>query len=247
MEWFLIVSAWEAEKSTLLQDMNKTRLESPQADAVQSMMCLSSSYNSLGTQDQVLESLRNELVEKKEKEVSKIYSTLFFYDRINSRTRLHVFLGNQFVPIARYRSCFFDELRQYPILMPILTLQILLLEAYEQLELDVEKEVKRALKKQGAEVQKLSERNKSLEDGIKQIRIQASSQEDVIEKLQTELEQLKSLNESYEKGIYGLPEVRIRPFIIMKSTRRSFTTSTTCFLSAGCGRNQAVEGSNAGG
>lgn len=86
-------------------------------------------------------------------------------------------------------------------------IQILLLEAYEQLELDVDKEVQRALAKHKNEMKKLSERNKCLENGMKQIRSQASDQEDAIEKLQTELENVKELNKSYENGIYGLPEV----------------------------------------
>lgn len=64
------VSAWEAEKAKILQDMNKSRHSNPQSDVYHSITTMTASYDAKGEQDQVMESLRNELLEKKDKEVN---------------------------------------------------------------------------------------------------------------------------------------------------------------------------------
>ncbi|GMH40793.1 hypothetical protein BSKO_08697 [Bryopsis sp. KO-2023] len=84
--------------------------------------------------------------------------------------------------------------------------EILLLEAYEQLEKDVGKEVERALQKHGKDSEKFTERNRVLEEAMGKAREQIDALEGGAESLQLELEDAKERNRVYEEGVYGLPQ-----------------------------------------
>jgi centrosomal protein CEP290 len=88
-------------------------------------------------------------------------------------------------------------------------LQVLLLEAYEQLEHDVGKEVDRALAKQAEELSRLSRRVTFLEGHLDKERAHVKVVEDRGASLEAQLEDALARNTQYESGVYGLPQVRI--------------------------------------
>ena len=86
-------------------------------------------------------------------------------------------------------------------------LQVLLLEAYEQLEQDVGKEVDRALSKQAEELSRLSRRVAFLEGHLEKERAHVIVVEDRGASLEAQLEDALARNTQYESGVYGLPQV----------------------------------------
>lgn len=95
--------------------------------------------------------------------------------------------------------------RHRPVMRPC---QILLLEAYEQLENDVGKEVDRALSKQAEEVARLQRRVDFLQGKLEQQDDDAEDARDEAELLESELKDALERNKKYEEGVYGLPQVR---------------------------------------
>lgn len=89
----------------------------------------------------------------------------------------------------------------------MLHLQILLLEAYEQLEHDVAKEVQRALAAQATDLDKKIKRNKVLEDEIQNARKRHQDLDQHLEELQVKMNGIQERNRLYEEGVYGLPQV----------------------------------------
>ncbi len=87
-------------------------------------------------------------------------------------------------------------------------LQVLLLEAYEQLERDVGKEVDRALGTQAEELQRLGRRVTFLEDTLKGERDHVAALQQQGAELQEQLDEAMARCQAYESGVYGLPQVR---------------------------------------
>jgi hypothetical protein len=87
-------------------------------------------------------------------------------------------------------------------------LQVLLLEAYEQLERDVGKEVDRALGGQAEELQRLGRRVAFLEDTLKGERDHVAALQQQGAELQEQLDEAMTRCKAYESGVYGLPQVR---------------------------------------
>ena len=85
--------------------------------------------------------------------------------------------------------------------------QILLLEAYEQLENDVSKEVDRALARQAEEVARLQRRVDFLQGKLEQQDEDAEDTRDAMAELEGELRDAVERNKLYEQGVYGLPQV----------------------------------------
>jgi centrosomal protein CEP290 len=86
-------------------------------------------------------------------------------------------------------------------------MQVLLLEAYEQLEADVGKEVDRALARQNEELSKLHKRVHFLEGHLSTERQQVAAFTDSTAKLESQLADVSARNAQYESGVYGLPQV----------------------------------------
>jgi hypothetical protein len=85
--------------------------------------------------------------------------------------------------------------------------QVLLLEAYEQLERDVGKEVDRALGAQGEELQRLGRRAAFLEEQLEGERQQVAALQQQGAELQEQLGEAQGRCAAYEAGVYGLPQV----------------------------------------
>lgn len=85
--------------------------------------------------------------------------------------------------------------------------QVLLLEAYEQLERDVGKEVDRALGGQAEELQRLGRRVAFLEQGLEAERGHAAELQQQAAELQEQLGEAQARCQAYESGVYGLPQV----------------------------------------
>jgi hypothetical protein len=86
--------------------------------------------------------------------------------------------------------------------------QVLLLEAYEQLEADVGQEVDRALSKQAEELGRLSRRVAFLEAQLQGERQQVAALGEEGAWLEAALADTAAKNAQYESGVYGLPQVR---------------------------------------
>eukprot|EP00878_Enallax_costatus_P036784 GHUV01041340.1.p1 GENE.GHUV01041340.1~~GHUV01041340.1.p1 ORF type:complete len:358 (+),score=120.22 GHUV01041340.1:305-1378(+) len=84
--------------------------------------------------------------------------------------------------------------------------EVLLLEAYEQLENDVGKEIDRALSKQAEELSRLNRRVQFLESHLESERNQVALLTDEAAKLEGELADATNRNAVYESGVYGLPQ-----------------------------------------
>lgn len=89
-------------------------------------------------------------------------------------------------------------------------LQVLLLEAYEQLERDVGKEVDRALARQADELGRLGRRVTFLEGHLEAERKHGGVLADQSAALETQLADALERNDQYEQGVYGLPQVSNR-------------------------------------
>jgi centrosomal protein CEP290 len=87
-------------------------------------------------------------------------------------------------------------------------LQVLLLEAYEQLEADVGQEVDRALARQADELARLARRVQFLEGHLEAERRQVALLGEEGAKLEGRLADASAKNAQYESGVYGLPQVR---------------------------------------
>ncbi len=85
---------------------------------------------------------------------------------------------------------------------------MLLLEAYEQLEADVGKEVDRALARQADELSRLQQRVGHLESTLSKERGQVAMLCEQSARLEGELGDAAARNAQYESGVYGLPQVR---------------------------------------
>ncbi len=88
-----------------------------------------------------------------------------------------------------------------------LVLQVLLLEAYEQLEQDVGKEVDRALERQAEELARLGRRSAYLEAQLEAERERCSAAGDAAAVTESQLAEALARNAQYEAGVYGLPQV----------------------------------------
>jgi centrosomal protein CEP290 len=86
-------------------------------------------------------------------------------------------------------------------------MQVLLLEAYEQLEADVGQEVDRALAHQGEELGRLGRRMAFLEGRLETEQKQAAALAEEGVRLEGELADAAARNAQYESGVYGLPQV----------------------------------------
>ncbi len=86
--------------------------------------------------------------------------------------------------------------------------QVLLLEAYEQLEADVGKEVDRALGRQADELTRLQRRVTHLEGALGTERGQVALLGEQAARLEGELSDATARNARYEAGVYGLPQAR---------------------------------------
>jgi centrosomal protein CEP290 len=85
---------------------------------------------------------------------------------------------------------------------------VLLLEAYEQLERDVGKEVDRALGGQAEELRRLGRRAAFLEEQLAGERGQVAALQQQGAELQEQLGEAQGRCSAYEAGVYGLPQVR---------------------------------------
>ncbi|KAG2443036.1 hypothetical protein HYH02_009451 [Chlamydomonas schloesseri] len=103
--------------------------------------------------------------------------------------------------------------------------EILLLEAYEQLENDVSKEVDRALARQAEEVARLQRRVDFLQGKLEQQDDDAEDTRDAMAELEGELRDAVERNKLYEQGVYGLPqaveEIRQLKSALAKEERRT--------------------------
>ncbi|GIL43063.1 hypothetical protein Vafri_829 [Volvox africanus] len=84
--------------------------------------------------------------------------------------------------------------------------KILLLEAYEQLEEDVAKEVDRALSRQQEEMDRLKRRVDFLQRKLEEQDEDAEDSKDLMTALEEELKDARERNKLYEQGVYGLPQ-----------------------------------------
>eukprot|EP00879_Flechtneria_rotunda_P017649 GHRR01018501.1.p1 GENE.GHRR01018501.1~~GHRR01018501.1.p1 ORF type:complete len:2335 (+),score=1054.13 GHRR01018501.1:417-7421(+) len=87
--------------------------------------------------------------------------------------------------------------------------EVLLLEAYEQLEADVGAEIDRALAKQADELSRLHRRVQYLEGHLDAERKQVALLTDETAKLEGQLADANNRNVLYESGIYGLPQAAL--------------------------------------
>eukprot|EP00882_Tetradesmus_deserticola_P020755 GHRQ01022426.1.p3 GENE.GHRQ01022426.1~~GHRQ01022426.1.p3 ORF type:complete len:113 (+),score=51.12 GHRQ01022426.1:441-779(+) len=85
--------------------------------------------------------------------------------------------------------------------------EVLLLEAYEQLEADVGQEVDRALAKQADELARVARRVQFLEGHLEAERRQVALLGEEGARLEGRLADASSRNAQYESGVYGLPQV----------------------------------------
>ncbi|KAG2499296.1 hypothetical protein HYH03_002874 [Edaphochlamys debaryana] len=103
--------------------------------------------------------------------------------------------------------------------------EILLLEAYEQLENDVSKEVDRALARQAEEMARMQRRVDFLQGKLEQQDEDAEDKRDQAEELETELKDAIERNKKYEQGVYGLPqaveEIRELKQLLTKEEKRT--------------------------
>ncbi|GFR41280.1 hypothetical protein Agub_g1955 [Astrephomene gubernaculifera] len=103
--------------------------------------------------------------------------------------------------------------------------EVLLLEAYEQLENDVSKEVDRALARQAEEVARLQRRVDFLQGKLEQQDEDAEDARDAMAELEEELRDALERNKLYEQGVYGLPqaveELRQLKAALSKEERRN--------------------------
>lgn len=88
--------------------------------------------------------------------------------------------------------------------------QVLLLEAYEQLEADVGQEVDRALGRQAEEMARLSRRVQFLEGHLETEKKQVEVLGDEAARLEEQLGDANARMAQYESGVCGLPQVRVR-------------------------------------
>lgn len=86
--------------------------------------------------------------------------------------------------------------------------QVLLLEAYEQLEADVGQEVDRALARQAEEVARLTRRVQFLEGHLDTEKKQVEVLGEEVTRLEGQLGDATARMTQYESGVYGLPQVR---------------------------------------
>jgi centrosomal protein CEP290 len=86
-------------------------------------------------------------------------------------------------------------------------LQVLLLEAYEQLEADVGQEVDRALNRQAEEMARLSRRVQFLEGHLETEKKQVEVLGEEVSRLEGNLGDATARMAQYESGVYGLPQV----------------------------------------
>lgn len=84
--------------------------------------------------------------------------------------------------------------------------EILLLEAYEQLERDVGREIDKALSKQSEEGQRLQRRVQFLETALADSKRAAAGLQDSQARLEGQLSDVADRNRRYEAGVYGLPQ-----------------------------------------
>ncbi|GIL72907.1 hypothetical protein Vretifemale_3051 [Volvox reticuliferus] len=84
--------------------------------------------------------------------------------------------------------------------------KILLLEAYEQLEEDVAKEVDRALSRQQEEMDRLKRRVDFLQFKLEEQDEDAEDSKALMTELEEELKDARERNKLYEQGVYGLPQ-----------------------------------------
>ncbi|WIA18956.1 hypothetical protein OEZ85_003625 [Tetradesmus obliquus] len=87
--------------------------------------------------------------------------------------------------------------------------EVLLLEAYEQLEADVGQEVDRALAKQADELSRLARRVQFLEGHLEAERHQVALLGEEGAKLEGRLADASAKNAQYESGVYGLPQAAL--------------------------------------
>lgn len=86
-------------------------------------------------------------------------------------------------------------------------MQVLLLEAYEQLEADVGQEVDRALGRQAEEMARLGRRVQFLEGHLETEKKQGQVLGDEAARLEGQLGDANARMAQYESGVYGLPQV----------------------------------------
>jgi hypothetical protein len=89
-------------------------------------------------------------------------------------------------------------------------LQVLLLEAYEQLEADVGQEVDRALARQAEEIARLSRRVQFFEGHLETEKKQVEVLSEEMARLEGQLGEANTRMAQYESGVYGLPQVGLR-------------------------------------
>lgn len=87
--------------------------------------------------------------------------------------------------------------------------QILLLEAYEQLELSVASEIDKALGKQAEELKAATRRVDFLTHRLDEERANARQLREHQEYLEDQVKDAVMRNRQYEGGVYGLPQVRV--------------------------------------
>lgn len=85
--------------------------------------------------------------------------------------------------------------------------QVLLLEAYEQLEEDVGREVDRALSRQQEEMDRLKRRVDFLQRKLEEQDDDAEDNRAIMTELEGELKEARDRNKLYEQDVYGLPQV----------------------------------------
>jgi exonuclease VII large subunit len=115
--------------------------------------------------------------------------------------------------------------------------QLLLLEAYEQLEKDVGKEVDRALSQQREDFERLRRRNEFLEQHLQSERGGSHQLQEQHALLEQELQDAVQRNNEYEQGIYGLPQVRIPGWAPVCMAR----THSITLLKSKCGNKMLTE------
>lgn len=89
-------------------------------------------------------------------------------------------------------------------------MQVLLLEAYEQLEADVGQEVDRALGRQSEEMARLSRRVHFLEGHLETEKKQVEVLGEEVTRLEGQLGDANARMAQYESGVYGLPQVCVQ-------------------------------------
>lgn len=84
--------------------------------------------------------------------------------------------------------------------------EVLLLEAYEQLERDVGAEVDRALSRQAADLERLRRRAAALESALKKERGRGGDLEEALAAAEAARADAAARCDAYERGVYGLPQ-----------------------------------------